>query len=208
MKTLLPALLLFITTPLFAKTLTIGVDVSGSNPLVQSDTAAKAAAAFAQREIAALQLGDRVTLRRFGARHIGNMPSERLQITRKTRAPEIARAVLQYIAALPKNPQGDNETNILAFLEFGTFDCANGGRIVLFTDGIEASKTIGERAFLSGKALPPPSHAYLKSCEIVMFGLGQSTDGGLPPELIRSMRGRWAEYFKAAGASFTAIIDP
>lgn len=207
-------LLLILATTLFAepssaKTLTLGIDMSESNPSVVSDEAAAAAGALAYREITALQLGDFVHVRRFGERGAKNMPSQQLQITRRVRAPAVASSVKEYITQLPsKSTQRDNQTNILAFLELGSgFDCANGGRIVLFTDGIEASKTISDKSLLSGKPLPPPTPGFLKGCEVVMFGVGQSADGSLPPSAARHLRNAWADWMKVAGATFTAITD-
>lgn len=198
-----------VAVPASARTLTIALDVSESNGLVESDAAAKAAASYARTQVAALQLGDWVHVRRFGIRSAGNLPAEKVRLTRAARPAAVAESVARYIAALPaKTSEGDNQTNILAFLEFGSFDCANGERIVLFTDGIEASRTISDKAFLSGKPLPPPQAGFLKGCEVVMFGLGQSKDGSLPPQLVKTIRAAWSDWMDKAGASFTTIIDP
>lgn len=198
--------LLFVT-PSPAKTLTFGVDVSEQNPIVELEQAAKSAGEIARAEILAMQLGDTVRVRRFGERR-ASMPSDVVRLTRANRPARVAATVEHYLAALPSStPEGDNQTNILAFFELGSFDCTSGERIVLFTDGVEASKTLGEKAFLSGKALPKPKTAFLKGCEVVMIGVGQSVDGRFSPELSKSIRARWTDYFKAAGATFTAITD-
>lgn len=188
------------------RTLTFGLDGSEGNPFIEHDTAAQAAAKFAQKEVAALSLGDTVEIRRFGMRKAENMQVQEFRLTRKLRPETAAASVARYIAALPSTVKdGDNQTNILAFLEFSAFDCAGGERLVLFTDGIEASKTLSERAFLSGRKLPAPGKpGFLKGCEVVMF-LGQNER--LSPKTVAHIRASWEEYFKAASAEFTVFID-
>lgn len=207
---LLIALLLIAATPLHAKTLTLGIDLSESNPVVTSPEFAKAVARHAHGEIAALELGDVLQVRHFGERGTDKMRSLSIRMTRQNRPKAVADQVARHIAALPsKTTDPHHQTNILAFLEFGSFDCASGqSRVVIYSDGIEASQTMSDRAFLSGKPLPPPPANYLKGCEVVMFGLGASKDGSLPPAVIESIRQRWTDYFKAADATFTSIIDP
>lgn len=213
MKTFFLAVLVVISAsfaaPSWTKTLTIAIDRSESNPFVTSQTFAQVAAAHARAEILALQLGNTVRVRHFGERGEKNIRSETIRLTRAMRGNAVAEAVSRYIASLPsKTTEADHLTNILAFFELGSFDCAGHERIALYTDGIEASATMSDRAFLSGKPLPAPTPGFLKGCEVVMFGLGQSKDGSLPPAIAKSIRERWSAYFEAAGATFTAIIDP
>ena len=207
-RPLLVTLTLLFAADASAKTLTIDLDVSASSPVLSKEFAA-VAANHARAEITALQPGDWVVVRRFGMRNLKNVPSEKIRITRQRRAGAVAESVARYIAALPSTTsEADNQTNLLALFQFGSYDCSNERhRIVIYTDGIEASATMSDRAFLSGKPLPPPPTT-LKSCEVVFFGLGQSKDGDLPPAITESIRQRWTEYFKVAGAKFTAIIDP
>lgn len=206
---LFAALVAFIAIPASAKTLTVGIDESVSNPLVLDEAYARVVAQYVRGQIAALQPGDWVRVRTFGERTSAHFPSEAIRITRSLRADKVADLVARFIAGLPsKTLQGQNQTNILAFLEFGQFDCANGGRILLLTDGIESSHSMDDRSLFAGKPLPPPQADLLKGCEVVMFGLGQSKDGSLPPQLVKTIRAAWAAWMKTAGATFTAIIDP
>lgn len=200
---------LAVSLPAFSKTLTIGIDESVSNPLVLSEVHAKGAAQYVRSQITALQPGDWVRVRSLGDRSSAHFASETIRITRSNRADKVADMVARYVASLPTIPlAGQNETNILAFLEFGQFDCANAGRILLLTDGIESSATVDERSLFAGKALPPPEANALTGCEITMFGFGQSRDGSIPPQVIKTLRTAWVTWMKAAGATFTAVIDP
>lgn len=189
--------------------LTFGIDHSGSSPVVTSPAMAKAAGRQAARDVARLPLGSRIVIRNFGARTTDNIQPIEIRIDRRNRPRAVAGIVQRHFENIPSAiSEAQNETNILAFLEFGTFDCAHGERITLFTDGIEASKTISDREFLSGKPLPAPKNKdYLKGCEVVFFGLGHSKEG-LPPRIVEHLRSAWQDYFAAAGAKFTAIIDP
>ena len=159
MKALLLAILLalFSAVPAAAKTLTIGIDQSMSNPLMLDEAVARAVGGNVGEQIKALQPGDWVHVRTFGERSAVNFQAEKIRITRSVRADKVADMVARFIASLPsKAGKGQGSTNIIAFLEFGAFDCANGGRILLLTDGIESSAYIQERDLFAGKPLPAP----------------------------------------------------
>jgi hypothetical protein len=206
---LLTALILFASASASAKTLTIGIDQSVSNPLVLSEAYARVAAGYVRSQVASLQLGDWVRVRTFGERTADHFPSEAIRITRSMRADKVAELVSRYIASLPSKPlQGQGQTNILAFLEFGQFDCQNAGRVLLLTDGIESSQLMDDRSLFAGKALPAPSKDLLKGCEVTMFGFGQSRDGSIPPQAIKTLRASWTTWMQETGAVFHAIIDP
>lgn len=208
-KVIIAIMFLANSFPAFSKTLTIGIDESVSNPLVLSEVHAKGAAQYVRSQIAALQPGDWVRVRSLGDRSSAHFASEAIRITRSNRADKVADTVARYVASLPNLPlEGQNETNILAFLEFGQFDCANAGRVLLLTDGVESSSTIDDRSLFAGKALPAPEANTLAGCEITMFGFGQSRDGSIPPQAIKTLRASWTVWMKAAGANFTAVIDP
>lgn len=190
-----------------AKTLTIGVDLSASNPLVTSAPYALAAAKIAGERVAKLAPGDTVVLRTLGDRGVANVTSKRFQITRIQRADKVAKLIAESIAGLPSDPSRvQGSTHITAFLNFGQFDCANGGAVMLLTDGIESSKALPAAAFLRGKALPSPEKNILAGCAVTMVGLGQST-GGLPDKEINHIRAAWSVWMKTAGAAFSAVID-
>lgn len=209
-KLIAAAVSLALATNASAKTLTIGIDASASNPLVVSEAAAKAAAEYARTEIAKLDLGDFVRVRTFGDRN-GAHPSQTIRITRGNRADKVGATVARYIATMPaKKLEGQASTNIVAFLEFGQFDCqAGAAQTLLLTDGIESSAYADGREFLNGKALPAPEPALLKGCDVTMFGFGQNSTAEVPPQIVKTMRASWTDWMKAAGASsFTVVIDP
>lgn len=125
-------------------------------------------------------------------------------ITRSNRPQRAAAQAAQFIAGLPKSsvaPQGT--TNIIAFLEFGDFDCANGGQILLITDGIEASIYADPNALLKGKVkLPTPEPGFLKGCSVTFYGLGAEQSA----QEAKNIRDAWKRWFETAGAPFTAVM--
>ena len=194
--------------PLAAKTLTIGVDLSSSNPVYEQEFALVAAKAAAGK-VAALKPGDVVSVKTFGDRSAANARSERIQITNRNRADKAAAKVARYIASLPSHDEkAQGSTNLVAFFELGTFDCANKGDVLVLSDGIESSATFNARRFVSGKPLPKPEAQVLKGCTVTMFGLGRSLAGELTLKETKHVRAAWQTWMTQAGASFTAIIDP
>lgn len=205
---LLACMAVLLAAPVSAKTLTIGIDRSGSSPLVISPEFARAVAPYVSRDIAALEIGDTVVIRSFGVRGIKNITSRTLRITKASRPREVANAVARFIAELPaKNIGGQDATNIIAFLEFGRFDCTNGGRIVLLTDGMESSSYTSARDLASGKPLPEPQAGLLAGCEVSMIGFGHTSAGAPTPLEVKAALSGWRSWMKIAGAPFTAIID-
>jgi hypothetical protein len=192
----------FLAAPLDAKTLFIGVDMSASNPLLESEVAARAAGQHAAREISSLQMGDWIVVQKFGARIADNMATEKFRLTRQLRPATVAQLVGRYIAGLPSHKaEAQDATNLVAFLEFGDFDCGNGDKLLLLADGIEHSAYIRERKFRSGKPLPKPRANILNGCTVTMFPFG----GLLPPPVVKTIRASWEVWMKTAGASFNAI---
>ena len=193
-----------------AKTLTVAVDISGSNPLVSVPAFAQIAGRYAGEQIAALDFGDTLEIRTIGDASLANFRAEKIRITRKDRADKVAQRVASFIASLPsKDMPGSGETNLVGFFEFGNFDCANKGRILVLTDGIESSPAMNAHKFMAGKALPLPDANLLSGCEVTMYGLGQNSAGEWPPQVIKNIRNGWAAWMKKAGASkFTPIINP
>lgn len=205
------ALALLATGSVSAKTLTIGLDESSSNPTVRDPRFAKIGAEYVHAQIVALAPGDFVHVRTFAERGSAHAVSKKIRIDKNNRVQQVAASVAQHIAGLPgKALEGQNQTNIIAFLEFGSagFDCSNRGRVLLLTDAVEASSYISANSLLAGKPLPAPEADLLKGCDVVMFGLGQSADGSIPPQAIKTLRASWSAWMKTAGANFTAIIDP
>ena len=211
MKTVTVALMVsaLVGAPVGAKTLTIGLDVSASNPLLSSEAYARSAAVYVRDKVAALQPGDVVALHTLGDRSLANFPAERIQISRRERADKVGARIAQFIASMPsKNFEGQASTNILGFFAFGQFDCANGGDVLLLTDGIESSPDMNAERLLAGKSLPRPEKNGLSGCTVTMFGVGQSRSGEWSPLQIKHIRTAWTAWMGVAGARYTAIIDP
>jgi hypothetical protein len=194
--------------PINAKTLTIGVDLSGSNPVILSSTFAQAAGGYVRDRIAKLLPGDVLVVRTFGDRGMANIAAERIQISRHNRADKTAAKVAGFVASLPsRNIDGQGSTNIVSFFEFGQFDCTSGGEVLLLTDGIESSEYVTGLQFLGGKPLPAPDKGLLSGCNVTMFGLGQSADVPIAQKEVKTIRAAWVGWMKAAGAKFSAVIN-
>ena len=193
-----------------AKTLTVGVDLSSSNPLVSSETFARSAALYVADHIRKLQMGDVIEIRRIGDNRVDNLNAEKIQISRRNRADKVAQSVAQYISNLPKKTYDQESTNILSFLEFQNFGCRSGGKIILLTDGVEYSTEASdpEGILIGKKSFPAPNAGFLSGCEAIFYGLGQTSAGSMPSAWIRNLQNAWAAYMKTAGATFTAIVNP
>ena len=193
--------------PASAKTLTIGIDLSGSSP-VTVPKFAKLAATAASKEIAALKPGDFVYVRTIGDRGFANIPFKKIRIDRRNSAKDVAALIGGYIAALPSKPiEAQGSTHLLSFLTYGReFGCASGdGKIWLITDGIEHSELISSKALLSGGALPNPKPEYLAGCSVTFFPLGATSQSNISSASIDKMQAAWETYFKIAGASFDPV---
>jgi hypothetical protein len=211
LSTLFLLALSVLSIPAYAITWTLGIDDSSSTPWTTDKNSAEVAGRFVYKEILALKPADVVIVKTFADLSSAHVESKTFTIDRRNRAPQVAETVARYVASLPAQTlRGTGETNILAFLQFTNgFDCQNSGKIVLLTDGIEASEYISERALLSGKPLPPPDRDFLAGCHVQMWGIGQDVDGRIPPKAKSALRAAWTAWMQKAGASsFTAIVDP
>jgi hypothetical protein len=199
-----------LTAPVGAKTLTVALDVSGSNPLVSDARYAQIAAGYVRDKVSALQPGDVVSLHTLADRSLANFPSERIEITRRNRADKVAARIAQFMATMPtRHFEGQESTNIMGFFAFGQFDCTQGGEILLVTDGIESSPDMKAERLLAGKPLPKPDKNLLSGCTVTMFGVGQASAGGqLSPVEVKHIRAAWTSWMTVAGAHYNAIIDP
>ena len=186
-----------------AKTLTIGLDVSGSNPLIIDENFSRGAALFAAEKVAELESGDVVRILTFGDRRAAeNLKRIEFKISKRNRAREVARASAQYIAAIPKAVQdGQPETNIVAWLEHtGGFECEENSEIVVITDGVQAAKNFNPQSFIAGRISLPPPRVNLKGCSVTFFGLG----AGVESNGIHLMETQWRDFIEVAGATFFA----
>jgi hypothetical protein len=192
-----------LTTSATAKTLTIALDKSGSNPLLVDPNFAASAAGYVAAKVQALEDGDVVRLRSFGSRQAPqNLLNQSFVISRRLKARQLAEALKNFINDLP-NHKSDAQpsTNIVALLEFDNgLDCANGGEVLLLTDGLEASEYMDPKAFLAGQKHLPKPDVGLTGCDVTFYGLG----AGLPAPAAKFIRHEWAGFIKTAGGAFTA----
>lgn len=188
-----------------AKTLTIALDVSGSNPLLVKPEFAINAANYAASLIAPLQDGDAVRIKSFGARDaVENMLDQTFTISRRLRAQAVAEAVKKHIASLPqKQSLAQPATNIIATLEFDSgLDCANGGQVLLLTDGVESSEYVNWQRFIAGRQSLPKPDVDLKGCRVTFYGLG----AGQSASSAKFINKEWKAWVGAAGGEFSAQI--
>lgn len=185
-----------------AKTITIGLDLSGSNPLLEHEYFAASAATFVADQVKSLETGDVVRIKSFGARYDPrNQPEIEVEISRRQRASAVADSVEKLIKSLPQRNVAQGSTNLIAWLEFTSgFDCDGAGHILVLTDALESSELI-EGGWIAQGALPDPE-VDLTGCSVQFYGLG----AGFEPSTVRGIRKAWQAWMHQAGASFEAII--
>ena len=184
-----------------AKTLSIRIDKSNSNPLMAQPEFAIGAANYVAQRILTLKAEDKVSLSSFGARsNASNLLENTYVLDRKLRAKELASAIAEYIKTIPSDiEKGQRATNIVSLLEFGNgFDCANAGEVIVITDGIEASDYIEADELISGKKSLPGADVDLSGCSVFFYGLG----AGLSGKDVKSVRTQWQRWMKQSGANF------
>ena len=165
-----------------AETLSIGIDKSGSNPLLTNENFAYSAAQYVSSEILKLQPNDVVNIKTFGARdEAANIITSSFTISRRVSPQKVADLVTQYIRTLPtNNDSAQNSTNLIAYLEFTSgLDCANDGKVVVITDGLESSSLVSGAAMLEGQAELPEPQVDLNGCEVTFYGLGAGALSGV-----------------------------
>ena len=204
-KLILSAALVCAALNVDAKTYTLGVDLSGSNPLLVDQNFANQAAKHAASEIKNLKHGDVVKLKGFGARDVAlNFRDFTFRISNKIRAPKVAKIVAQYIASIPaQSSVSQSSTNLIAWLEFTSgFECQDQGSILVITDALEASSYIEPTLFAEGKKGLPAPDVDLSGCSVTFYGLG----AGMAPASVKFMRKEWKTYIEQSGGSFKAVI--
>ena len=204
-KTILASALALIVSSAQATTVTIAIDKSRSNPLLTDKNFAIGAAHYAQGIIQELKDGDIVRLKSFGARsHTSNLLDQSFTINRRMRAKQIAESMKSYISDLPNHDdQAQSATNIVAMIEFdGNFNCEDNSKVLLLTDGLEASSVVDPQAFYNGTASLPKPDVNLKGCEVIFYGIG----AGMPNASVKHLHKSWEKYISETGASYTAII--
>ena len=193
-----------LSLPLQAKTLTIALDLSGSNPLLIDKTFNQGAVYYVSEAISALKQGDEVNIQTFGdLRDPTNFKQFMLPIKRHN-AKKVARQVAGFIASLPNQQKAQGSTNLIAWFGRNQFGCSNESDIIVLTDGIEASEYVDPNKLLNGtQALPKPNEfVALSGCRVTFYGLGV----GRRDKEVLALRRAWQAYFTQAGATFTAVI--
>ena len=206
MKHLIATLLLCLTSICAqAKTMTIGIDLSGSNPLLSHKNFATMASQYVTAKLSKLKNGDIVRVKTFGARaDAANLLNRSYKISRRVKPKKIAGIIAQYLQSLPEQKDlSQSATNLIAWLEFTSdFNCADKSTILAITDGLESSSYVDGSALLTGKKGLPEADVDLKGCAIIFYGLG----AGWPAQSVKFVRNEWRQWSEKAGASFTAII--
>lgn len=204
-KTIMTLILICAVSAAQAKTLTIGIDLSGSNPLLAHKNFAHIASQYVTNEINKLNNGDTVNVKTFGSRAVAeNLLNTSFQISRRVKPEKVAGVVAQYIQSLPEKVDvAQSSTNLVAWLDFTSgFNCTDAGQILVITDGIESSTYVDGNDLLQVKKGLPKPDVDLKGCSLTFYGLG----AGLPPQAVRNIRNEWVRWSEQAGAIFTAVI--
>lgn len=193
--------------------LVIGLDLSKSNPLVDSKPYAQSVADLVGGEIQDLPLASIVMLRTFGAYSAASNNlkiDRRLSVDGDERPEAVASLMSEIIAGVPKlvrdgTLEAQDTTNIVSFLESMSqfVDCSETDtRVILVSDGIEDS----DYAHLADPdaTLPTPGRIYAGCSELEILGLGQ---GQKDPRVTERLRADWGAWAKAAGFKDFSGLD-
>ena len=157
-----------------AKHITLAPDASVSNLLLTNKHINAQAAAYVEKRMKTVAIGDVVTLRFMGSlNNPSALQKHEYTVTHQNKV-MVRQFMSQVVLSMPAHIKPQNSTNLLAFLGRYDFGCADGGEIIILTDGIEASEYVDGNALLSGKAsLPAPnSSTRLKGCTVTFYGIG------------------------------------
>jgi len=181
LKTLLVSIMLVMpATFVEANTLILGFDLSGSSPLSNKQFA-KRAADKAAKEVIRMKPGDTLLIRAFGV-HSGRQTSiaRDFRITRKVKATAVAKVVKRFVISIPDlNIVNEPQTSLIGFLiSMGTaYDCQNGVRYILLSDGVEDSSYGSSRKIAQhGGAFSEIDSVNFKSCQLDIWGFGLGFD--------------------------------
>jgi hypothetical protein len=199
-----------ISVPTKADVLNIGLDLSGSVPLVVNPAFANRVADYLRSSILKLRTDDRVKLQTFGVYGMVHN-SRRLDITisRRDRAPQVAETVYAIVRSVPQLVRNSKievqgETNILGYLESEAhlLNCASEPtEIVLVSDGVENSALVRDQDLISGKKkLPNLPENLLTGCSMTILGIGQVAQGASAP-FAQKLIAAWTEWARSAGIS-------
>lgn len=187
-----------------AKTLTVLVDVSESNPYLTSEAMSKAMTLRVIEALNVLSQGDEVIVQTVGSLNASqNLENLRLVIKRHNRQ-SVAKALAKYLLALPKQVEAQGSTNLVAWFGRHAPNCEAGSIVIVLSDAIEASEYVDSASLLSGKQALPEPHQYvaLKGCTVRFIGLG----AGRSDKEAHILRQAWQRYIELAGAEFKAVL--
>ena len=194
--------------------LVIGLDMSGSNPLVEDRDYARKAGARVAGQIVDLPVRSEVIIRPLGAYNSTANDGLRMDfvVSSKNRPDMLAANVEQLIAGIPDYVQSgqlrsEGFTNILAFLEnmMQVVDCGSmQSTYILVSDGVEDSEYANLRQ--NTAALPAdvlrttgqPCH------ELQILGLGRGLTSPQDTKRIRDEWRAWAQ--EGEGAPFSRFV--
>lgn len=186
------------------KDITVLFDLSGSNPFLTDTRFTQSAAEYVSGHIIELKKGDKVHLQSFGSlQSAANFEAQTLVVKRHGQK-TMQRKVKRIMLGLPEHAQFQSSTNIVAWFGRNQPRCDEGSKVIVITDGLEASEYIPNiNDWLNGKiSLPRPNEfVEVAGCDITFYGLGV----GLNDTQLTVLRRQWHEYFHAAGAIFRGI---
>ena len=191
--------------------LLIGIDISGSNKLIEDQKIANKAAEKIKESVSVFNLGDAVYIRTFGSYGMSNNLRSDYKVDRKEPPKKIAENLERFVKNLPQVvaegrwPAGGT-THLVAFLEDESelLDCQNPNtEIWLFSDGIEASPGVSPRALELGNIqLPKARTRSLRGCTVTIFGIGQTHDKPPSRDKTRNLIDAWETWSNDAGVEF------
>ncbi len=191
-----------------ANPLSVTTDLSASAPLLINEDFAKSAAYAAIAEFDQLKTGDKFTFRTLGVTGFKNFGGK-AKIVKRNKKRKMRKAIFKDIAYIPKNKtiESQGSTNILYFLNYTDFDCAEGEHVFIISDGLEASNYIAPDKLLTGSPLPKPNTDFLKGCKLTIYGFGLTVNP-ISPDHLQNMLKAWQDWAVIAGVEFKAIINP
>ena len=196
-----------------AQRIVIGIDISKSNPLIDSPAFAAKVAARVADVVRNLGFASEVHVRTFGSYDATANPFYfDTMISARSRPENVASDIERLIAGTPElvasgKWKAQGRTNILAFLDNVSRSQGCGGMpttIILASDGIEDSQFA--RLDDPSDHLPDPNGKPFAGCvELQILGLGEGTRSPIKTARVRDEWTRWAR--EAGFAKFEGLND-
>lgn len=201
-----------ISAPAAARTLIVGIDLSGSSAIVRDDVFAQRVADVLAERVRNLEYRDTVRVRTLGEYETRRNPvAFDATLNTRYRPDKVAHALGTFIAGIPQQVQAgtiveEEATNILGFLENhgAGVDCRREEtRFVLITDGLEYSQLGNSYSMArSGTGdLRDLPFTDLAGCHLEMWGFGV----GLGPADVRNLRGSWQRWAEREGLASVSL---